>query len=147
VEAGTTPIGPTAAATVSGTFGAFWGGCRGVNIGSTATGGYAYTKSGKIEPGAVIGAFAGFGVGMYITNATSARDLEGQSRTRFLDLGAGSAKFSVQYAESSGKWIGSLTWGPAKGVAAGWVPTTTVVDPESAAGACPGSPSPSKSAS
>jgi hypothetical protein len=122
-----------AAATASGGYGLFGGGCKGTNIGAFASGGVAFVKPADLSPDAniLVGLFGGLGYGGFLTNATNAAELEDLGPTWSFDLGIGLVRISVQTSASSDKWIASLTYGPSRGLAMSRMATTTVADPSS----------------
>jgi RHS repeat-associated protein len=104
------------------------------SVGGFASGGAFAQVVGKdvrspSSPGAVgaLSAFAGGGIGGFITNAKSVGDLEGPFDTYSLNVGAGPIQFSVQFGYSSGIGILSVTVGPGLGANVSKYPTNTVV--------------------
>jgi RHS repeat-associated protein len=116
--------------TVSVGAGVFGGGSQGVNLGGFASAGAFSGAPGAAvsypgaQPGgttATLGGFAGVGGGGFITNATNVGDLAGPFNTYSLNL----PFLSIQFGESNGIWIGSLTFGPAIGANISTYPTNT----------------------
>ena len=121
-------------ATGAAGLGVFGGGERGTHLGGFISGG-AFAGAGRcgvstvgVPPGGTlgaVGAFIGGGGGAFISNATEVSQLQGPFNTYSFNLGVGPIKFSVQFAESNGVWIGSVTLGPGRGVSGSTYPTTT----------------------
>ena len=131
VEGGIGVIGGGATGAIGS--GIFGGGSQGVNVGGFAgggafAGGPGYGSSAPQCQGnqtGAAGAFAGAGVGLFLTNATSASDLGGYGSTYSFNVGVGPAKFSVQIGRSGNTWIGSATIGPGIGLSGSSYPTWT----------------------
>jgi RHS repeat-associated protein len=130
VDAGIIVAG--AGAQVQGGYGGFSGG--GGNSGffgsfGTFAGGPFYGAGYPNSPDPTVknvvgGAFAGAGVGPFISNAKCAADLGGPFNTFFLNLGIGLG-VSINVGISDGTWIGSLSFGPSIGSSGGQYPTNT----------------------
>jgi hypothetical protein len=71
-----------------------------------------------------LGAFAGVGRGLFITNANSVCNLKGPFNQYNLDLGPVGFSFSIG---SDGTWVFSITAGPGGIASASGYPTTTEV--------------------
>ncbi len=138
IEAGIGFVG--AGATGSIGRGVFGGGPQGLNVGGFASGGAFAGGPGygasypAVQPGgttAVAGAAAGVGGGIFFTNATNAPELAGPFNTYSINTPIG----SIQFGESGGTWIFSITCGvPPCGigtptVAVSSYPTNTVTLP------------------
>lgn len=62
----------------------------------------------------IVGAYAGYGPGIFLTNAGSAQQLSGPFAVLNLDIGIGIGKASVQVsADKNGTWIITVNGGPA----------------------------------
>jgi RHS repeat-associated protein len=62
----------------------------------------------------IVGAYAGYGPGVFLTNAGSAQQLSGPFAVLNVDLGIGIGKASVQFsADKNGTWIVTVNGGPA----------------------------------
>jgi len=76
-----------------------------------------------------LGAFAGIGVGAFLTNANDATELKGTAANTYsFNLGVGPVKFSAQAAESNGIWIASATVGSGCCISVSTYPTNTTAD-------------------
>jgi RHS repeat-associated protein len=98
-------------------FGLFWGGTRGINVGGyTANGGMDGPNqpdhNGGLGQG-VLGATAGLGVGVFVTNAKCANDLLGPFDTWTVSL----PLISFQYASGGGTWTLGGAMGRSWGIA------------------------------
>ena len=133
IEGGVVVAGAGATASVGA--GLFGGGQSGLNLGAFASagafaGGPGYGKQCPAYPGGnksnvAGGAFAGVGAGGFLTNATSAAELRGPFDTWTFNIGVGPIQLSVQFGESAGTWIGSVTVGPGIGISGSSYPTNT----------------------
>ncbi len=110
-------LGWGAGSTGDASIGVFGGGAAGVNVGvAGTTGSFAGGENrGVAYPGfpqgglnGTIGAFAGFGGGGFVTNATSACQLRGPFDTLIVNFWVG----EFQYSSSGSVWTASLTFGP-----------------------------------
>ncbi len=110
--------------------GVFGGGPGGVNVGVTGTTGSfgGGLNHGGAYPGfpggganGVVGGYAGFGGGGFVTNATSACQLQGPFDTTIVNFWVG----EFQYSSSGNVKIGSLTFGPGVGAGLSYSSTTT----------------------
>jgi len=89
---------------------------KGVSTGATATGG-AVAYAGKHDaaapkqdrPARNLGASAGAGAFVFVTNATSASQLSGHFQTRTLNVGYGPAQFTIQLSTGKGIWELSIS--------------------------------------
>jgi RHS repeat-associated protein len=135
-EAGVVAIG--AGATASAGAGVFGGGTEGLSVGAFGTAGGFVGGPGygvgypSAQPGGtttVGGAFAGAGLGGFITNATNVGQLSGPFNTYSLNIGVGPIQVSIQVGEAGGIWIGSATVGPGLGISGGGYPTNTWTRP------------------
>jgi hypothetical protein len=123
-EAGLPGLGGAAGSLQYG-WGLFGGGCHGikdevfVSVGGFAT---PMTSGEKMA----IGAYAGFGGGVFVTNATNVGQIGGPSESWSFDAGAGPVKLSVGLS-FSGKGIvtGTVTWGWGVGAGMASMPTWT----------------------
>jgi hypothetical protein len=100
--------------------GAFFNSRDIVNLGVQASGqviAYFLTFSKASPPQqdapSISGAYAGYGPGIMLTNAGSAKQLSGPFQTLTVDVGVGSGKGSIQVANSGNIWTVSFTGGPA----------------------------------
>lgn len=118
---------------VSAGAGVFGGGQSGINLGGFASAG-GFIGGPGIGPSypagncgnTAAGAYAGIGVGGFLTNATSAAELRGPFQGLNFDLGI----LSVQVAWSGNIIIGSWTLGPGDiGGASGYQTNTWTTDP------------------
>jgi hypothetical protein len=117
-------------ATASAGVGIFYDGKRSIHAGSFAGAG-AFAGAGesdvKTSPSAdpvnVVGAFAGMGIGAFVTNAASAKQLSGVAQTYSVNLGVGPLKLSVQVGSSDGTYVGAVSVGPGIGLDASRYPT------------------------
>jgi hypothetical protein len=75
-----------------------------------------------------MGAFAGGGVGAFVTNAASAKQLGGIAQTYSLNVGVGPLKLSVGFGASAGTYLGSVSVGPGIGLDTSRYPTQTVTN-------------------
>jgi len=99
--------------------GAFFNSRDIVNLGVQASGqviAYFLTFSKASPPQqdapSISGAYAGYGPGIMLTNAGSAKQLSGPFQTLTVDVGVGSGKGSIQVANSGNIWTVSFTGGP-----------------------------------
>jgi RHS repeat-associated protein len=124
------PILGGLAATGSLGFGLFGGGSAGTDLGGFYSYGGAAVPSARVGPDAdiVVGLFAGFGGGTFVTNATSSGDLTRITNAYALDLGLGLAKLSIQVGTGGGLYFGSATFGPGCCFGITKYSTTTVPD-------------------
>jgi RHS repeat-associated protein len=102
---------------------ASWGGFAGGSAGGPGTGwGAAYPKK-PCPDHAAVGAFAGLGGSVWLTNATNADQLAGPFVTRNVNIGWGARVLSVQWSQgmADGKPIHVLSYGgsPIPGVGYG----------------------------
>jgi uncharacterized protein RhaS with RHS repeats len=111
-EAGVGPIGLGAQGFAGA--GVFGGGSRGMNLG--AFGGAGAFPANLPGQQGVVGAYAGLGAGVFLTNATSAAQLCGWAYTFSLNLPI--ASFQLGVDPNSGTWIATGTMGPAVGASA-----------------------------
>jgi hypothetical protein len=81
----------------------------------------------------VAGAFAGVGVGPFLTSANSAEDLKGVVPQWNLNLSIGSVTWS---RDQNGTWLLTPTFGPGKGVSFSRYPSKTV-NAVTLIGSCP----------
>jgi RHS repeat-associated protein len=111
--------------------GVFGGGGGGVNAGVTGTTGsfaggenhgVAYPGLPQGGPNGALGAYAGFGGGGFVTNATSACQLQGPFDTFIFNFWVG----EFQYSSSGKVWTSSVTVGPGAGAGISYSSTTTV---------------------
>jgi len=82
------------------------------------------------DPVGALGAFVGGGIGAFVTNASSVRQLRGVAQTFSLNIGVGPVKLSAQLAESHGTVVGSLSIGPGIGLDASVYSTRTLTLPK-----------------
>jgi RHS repeat-associated protein len=61
----------------------------------------------------VVGAYAGYGPGIFVTNAGSSRQLSGPFWTFTVNVGLGTGKASISLGSSGGVFIGTISGGPA----------------------------------
>ena len=86
----------------------------------------AAAPSQSVQPG-VLGAYAGAGASIFLTNARSVQQLSGPFTTYSLNIGLGPVKFSVQYAFAGSTKV--LSVGPPyAGVSIGASATRTVTN-------------------
>jgi RHS repeat-associated protein len=86
----------------------------------------AATPSQSVQPG-VLGAFAGGGASVFVTNARSVQQLSGFFTTYSLNIGLGPVKFSVQYAYAGSTKVLSIG-PPYAGVSIGVSATRTTTN-------------------
>ena len=107
--------------------GVFTGGSQGTNAGAFGSsgafaGGPGWGTSTPAIPSggtsAAVGAFAGAGVGPFVTNATRVADLLGPFNTYTVNVGVGAIQGTIQVGVSNGIWIATATFGPGAGVSA-----------------------------
>lgn len=139
-ELGFGPIGGGATGSIAD--GAFWGRGRGFSRGHFKSfGAFAgvpddgphYPSEGPNEDvdrdhhqvRFVEGAYAGFGGGIFLTNADSICDLAGPFHTWTLNVGVGPVKGSIQFGYNNGIGIVSITGGPGIGASLSGYPTNT----------------------
>lgn len=128
------PVGPSAAATASSSFGIFGGGSQGVNFGGfSSLGAFVGVLGSSVgypsdASNFAAGGFAGLGGGAFITNATSAADLQKTTGTVSLDIGI-LYKVSIQVSYGGGIWSISGTVGPGYGLALTHLATKTSAYP------------------
>ena len=91
-----------------------------VNVGAQATSGLAGRwgshwggKPTQLDPPVIVGAYAGYGPSITLTNAGSAGQLKGPFQTLTIDVGVGFGKGSIQIANSGNIWTISFSGGPA----------------------------------
>lgn len=125
-----------AGANVSAGAGLFYDGTRAVRPGAFAeTGGFAElgARAAKFPrasaPAHALGAFAGVGYGIFVTNASSAAQLAGVGQSYSLDIGLG-PKFSAQVGIAGDTFAASVTIGPGLGLDASTYPTQTLSTPK-----------------
>jgi RHS repeat-associated protein len=118
--------------TASAGAGLFGGGSKGLNFGGYASGGsfiggpgYGAAYPGGNSGNVAGGAFAGFGGGVFVTNAQSAGQLGGPFNTYSFNIGIGPIQASGQVGSSGNIWIGSITAGPGIGISGSGYPTNT----------------------
>jgi hypothetical protein len=123
-------------ATASVVAGLFYDGARSIRPGAFASAGafagggsHVAKSSNSADPVGVIGAFAGAGIGAFVTNAASAKQLDGIAQTYSVNLGVGPLKLSVQMGAADGTYVGAVSVGPGIGLDAGRYPTNTVAGP------------------
>jgi hypothetical protein len=63
------------------------------------------------------------GIGAFVTNAASAKQLSGVAQTYSVNLGVGPLKLSVQVGASDGTYLGAVSVGPGIGLDASRYPT------------------------
>ncbi len=109
--------------TASAGVGAFRDATGAVHGGSFAGGGAFGDVAGhtartahSTEPTGAIGAFAGAGIGAFVTNAASANDLRGVAQQYSVNVGVGPLKVSLQAGMSDGTFVGSVSVGPGIGL-------------------------------
>lgn len=134
VEGGVPALG--AGANVSAGAGVFYDGTRGLKPGAFAeAGGFAElgARAAKFphasSPTHALGGFAGVGYGVFVTNASSAKQLAGVGQSYSLDIGLG-PKFSAQLGIAGDTFAASVTIGPGIGLDASTYPTRTVSTPK-----------------
>ena len=110
-----------AGASASAGTGLFYAGGHDVRPGSFAGAG-AFAGPGNH----VLGAFAGVGVGAFVSNADSAKQLAGIAQTYSLNVGVGPVKVSLQVGQADGTYIGSMVIGPGVGLDVSAYPTCSV---------------------
>jgi RHS repeat-associated protein len=131
------------AGTASVGAGLFGGGDQGLNFGSfSSVGAFAGGPLGSVGypspdpnvPNTVVGGFGGYGIGPYITNATSAADLKYTAGTASYDIGIPGTylNFSLQYGygtDPNGNYIWQLSFtaGPGVGIGRSTMSTETKV--------------------
>jgi hypothetical protein len=136
VEAGNTLVSFSGQA--NGGFGMFYDGGSGFSDGTQFTGALAYqvgpAGQGLPKPqgrNLVMGAYAGAGPFVAITNAHSMRQVGGPFTTYSLNVGVGSTKGSIQLSTGGGKWVLALSGGalaPGVGLSISRVTTYTSTD-------------------
>jgi RHS repeat-associated protein len=85
-----------------------------------------YVSGGMSEPADLsIGAGAGIGPGLFLTDANNANDLEKTCKTAFINIGFG-LDISLSFSWGNGVHILEITGGPGGGLSLGIIPTTTV---------------------
>lgn len=116
--------------------GLFFDGGRGLHPGAFAAAGafagvgnQGLTTTHSGDPVGVAGAFAGAGVGMFVTNAASAEQLGGIAQTYSLNLGVGPLKMSVQVGSADGTYLGAVTVGPGIGADVSRYPSSSIASP------------------
>lgn len=132
-EAGVAVAGAAATGSLGG--GAFYNSSSGASLGGFAEGGMAAYAGSAVtgdpvqdDGPSVLGAFAGAGVGVFVSNAGSAQQLAGHFLTFSGDVGFPlPGKISLQVSFSSnGTWIGSIAYGLGAGIGGSAVTTNTV---------------------
>ena len=136
VEAGLGPLGGATAQGAAGG-GAFINGSRQVSLGGFLSGG-ATAYSGNSKAGAppqptspsVVGASAGYGVGVFFTNGGSGKQLTGPFQTFSASVGVGSLSVTFSWGTSNGVSIfsifgGVLPYGGGLGLSGSGLVTTT----------------------
>ena len=125
-------------------YGGFDGGPAGFNTGGFAGGG-AFAGGGLVPTPTITvpsqhtsganqspfatGAYAGFGGGVFLTNANSACELKGGFHQFNLNVGLGPVQFSLSVAYSGSTWIATVTAGPGFGASASGYPTYSATTP------------------
>ncbi len=92
----------------------------------TGIGGRSERTARSAEPAGAIGAFAGAGIGAFITNAGSANDLRGVAQQYSVNVGVGPIKISLQAGASNGTFAGSISVGPGIGLDVSRYPAESV---------------------
>ena len=127
--------------TNSSALGVFWGGPSGINFGRFTTKGSFNRLPGyetqcpafpnSITTNGVAGAYAGAGLGLFITNANDVTALKDQFDTWSFNASPEviPIKFSIQVGYNNGIWIISVTPGPGFGMSESTYPTNTTVKP------------------
>ena len=108
-DAGVVVTGAAATGSIAG--GVFYKPGKGLSTGATATGG-AVAYAGKKDAGAPkqdrparnLGASAGAGAFVFVTNATSANQLSGHFQTTTLNVGFGPIQATIQLSTGNGIW-------------------------------------------
>ncbi|MCI0620234.1 MAG: hypothetical protein L0387_00915 [Acidobacteria bacterium] len=137
--------GENAGASVTGSVGAgvFHNSETGVSAGAFAAGSaVAYAGSHQAaapeqkQPPSVSGLYAGYGPGVFATNAGSASGLKVFTETLMLNIGIGFANLNVHVAtdKTSGAWFVAVTAGPAPYSAGVGISITTVATSTAATG-------------
>jgi RHS repeat-associated protein len=86
-----------------------------VSLGPTE--GTRWSSTGKSpEKSKVLGASAGVGHGIFVTNANCPSDMRGVSDSVSANIGIGPLKASVQFGIGNGTWTFSATFGPGVGL-------------------------------
>ncbi len=113
-DAGVVITGAAATGSIAG--GVFYKPGKGLSTGATTTGG-AVAYAGKKDAGAPkqdrparnLGASAGAGAFVFVTNATSANQLSGHFQTRTLNVGYGPVQATIQLSTGNGIWELSIS--------------------------------------
>jgi RHS repeat-associated protein len=114
-----------AAASLLYGWGLFGGGCHGTRDEAFISGGGFVTPMTSAEQMA-IGAYAGYGGGIFLTNATDVSQIGGASDTWSVDTGMGPLRMSISLSFSgNGIVTGTITGGWGAGAGAARLPTTT----------------------
>lgn len=120
-------------ATASAGIGAFRADGGAIRAGAFAGGGAFSDIAGRgmrtapsAEPVGVVGAFAGVGIGAFVTNAASANDLRGIAQQYSVNVGVGPLKLSLQAGASHGTFVGSISVGPGIGLDVSRYPAESV---------------------
>lgn len=134
VDAGLGAAGVTATGSVAG--GLFYGSGNGFSAGASATGGAAAYALGNVAGAPTqtgqpfsLGAYAGVGPSVTVTNARSVQQLSGLFTTWTLNVGFGPISGSLQLSYGSGIWefsVGPPIAAPGVGGSLSKVTTNTV---------------------
>ena len=117
----------------SGGAGAFWGGAQGANVGAfVAAGavagggesGYCAPPATEGETNGIAGAYAGGGIGFFVTNATSVSEVAGAFSAYNVSVGY-LFSVGVQYEFSGSTWLLAVSFGPGWGLSVSGYPTFT----------------------